>query len=66
MYQGKVDRILVVNSYLTKCKINNPNSSISKVTQKYLTQQINQTLTSNDNIRNIYNIFLPLSFLFFK
>jgi len=66
MYQEKVDRILVVNSYLTKCKVKNPNSSISRIAQRYLTQQINQTLTLNDTVEKIYNIFLPLSFLFFK
>jgi hypothetical protein len=66
MYQEKVDRILVVNSYLTRCKMRNPNSSISRITQKYLTQQINQTLNGN-NVQKIYNLFTPLlSFLFFK
>lgn len=49
MYQEKVNRILVINSYLIKCKIKNPNSSICKIAQKYLTHQINQTLTLNGN-----------------
>jgi hypothetical protein len=66
MYQERVDRILIVNSYLTKFNMKNPNSPISRVTQKYLTQQINQTLNGN-NVQNIYNLFTPLlSFLFFK
>jgi hypothetical protein len=64
MYQEKVDRILVINSYLTKCKINNPNSPVSKAAQKFLTRKINQTL--NDNKPKIYSIFPLLSFLFIR
>lgn len=64
MYQEKVDRILVLNKYLTKCKIENPNSSVSKAAQKYLTQQINQTLSGNK--QKMYSIFPLLSFLFIR
>lgn len=65
MYQEKVKTILIVNSYLTKCKMENPQSSISKVVQKYLTHQINKTLNI-DNNRKIYNVFPLLSFLFIR
>ena len=64
MYQEKVDRILVVNKYLTNCKIQNPNSPVSKAAQKYLTHQINQTL--NGNNQKMYNFFPLLSFLFIR
>lgn len=64
MYQEKVKTILIVNSYLTKCKMENPQSSISKVVQKYLTHQINKTL-NNDNNRNFYNVFPLLSFFIY-
>lgn len=57
MYQEKIDKILLVNNYLTKCKMQNPNSAISRVAQKYLTMQINQIL--NENEQKIYN-FLNL------
>ena len=65
MYQEKVKTILIVNSYLTKCKMENPQSSISKVVQKYLTYQINKTLNIDSN-RKIYNVFPLLSFLFIR
>jgi hypothetical protein len=64
MYQEKVKTILIVNSYLTKCKMENPQSSISRVVQKYLTHQINKTL--NDNNRKVYNVLPLLSFLFIR
>jgi len=64
MYQEKVDKILLVNSYLTKCKIQNPNSAISRAAQKYLTRQINQTL--NENKQKIYSFFPLFSFLFIR
>jgi hypothetical protein len=64
MYQEKVKTILIVNSYLTKCKMENQQSSISRVVQKYLTHQINKTL--NDNNRKVYNVLPLLSFLFIR
>lgn len=64
MYQEKVDKILLVNSYLTQCKIQNPNSTISRAAQKYLTRQINQTLSENK--QKIYNFFPLFSFLFIR
>jgi len=63
MYQEKVDKILLVNSYLTQCKIQNPNSTISRAAQKYLTRQINQTLSEK---QKIYNFFPLFSFLFIR
>jgi hypothetical protein len=63
MYQEKVKTILIVNSYLTKCKMENPQSSISRVVQKYSTHQINKTL--NDNNKKASNVFPLLSFFLF-
>lgn len=64
MYQEKMEKILLVNSYLTKCKIQNPNSSISRAAQKYLTRQINQTL--NVKKQSFYSFIPMFSFLFIR
>ena len=64
MYQEKIEKILLVNSYLTKCKIQNPNSSISRAAQKYLTRQINQTL--NGKKQSFYSFIPMFSFLFIR
>ena len=74
MYQEKMEKILLVNSYLTKCKIQNPNSSISRAAQKYLTRQINQTLKdiylctpkTNGKKQSFYSFIPMFSFLFIR
>ena len=64
MYQEKMEKILLVNIYLTKCKIQNPNSSISRAAQKYLTRQINQTLHGKK--QSFYSFIPMFSFLFIR
>jgi hypothetical protein len=63
MYK-EVDTILLVNSYLIKCKIKNPNSPISRAAQKYLTRKINQTL--NGKKQNLYYLFPIFSLIFIR
>lgn len=64
MYQEKVNAILLVNSYLTYCKMQDPNSQKVKNAQKYLTQKISQTLeTKNRTKSSLY--YIPFfTFLF--
>jgi len=66
--KGKVDSILLINSYLTYCKkSNNPNT---KVVQKYLTQVIDSSLNIkkvNQDRRGFGYLFLTLlSFLYLR
>jgi hypothetical protein len=64
MYQEKVNSILLVNSYLTYCKMKNPNSPNVKMAQKYLTVKIGQTLQTSRQKSKVFYNFLPfLSFL---
>lgn len=61
MYKDKVKSILLVNSYLIKCKMSNPASNVTKATQRYLTHQINQTLNKRDSR---FSMLIPLSLFF--
>ena len=58
MYQQKFNSILLINTYLTMCKIKKSNTS--KIVQKYLTHTIDQTLKSDSEKSNI-SIFSILS-----
>lgn len=64
MYKEKVNSILLVNSYLTYCKMKTPHSPNVKVAQKYLTKKIGQTLESKREAGKTFYNFLPfLTFL---
>jgi len=64
MYQEKMNTILLVNSYLTYCKMQDPNSQKVRNVRKYLTKKISQTLESKKT-QNSSFYFIPfLGFLF--
>ena len=63
MYKNKVRYILLINSYLIKYKITDPTSDLTKSTQRYLTQQINDTL---DRKENRFSLIYFALFLIFK
>lgn len=65
MYRENVNSILLVNSYLTYCKMKNPNSPNVKMAQRYLTTKIGQTLQTTSRVKSkvFYNFLTFLSFL---
>jgi hypothetical protein len=60
-----IESILIINRYLTCCKINEPNSKRTKLVQKYLTNKISKVLNSKTSKRNLfyYISILPLIFV---
>ena len=60
-----IETILIVNRYLTSCKISEPNSNKTKMVQKYLTSKISKTLNKRSNKNNIlyYLSIIPLIFI---
>ena len=60
-----IETILIVNRYLTCCKISEPNSNKTKMVQKYLTSKISKTLYKRNNKKSIlyYLSIIPLIFI---
>lgn len=60
-----IETILIVNRYLTCCKISEPNSNKAKMVQKYLTSKISKTLSKRNNKKSIlyYLSIIPLIFI---
>lgn len=44
MTKEQIDSILIVNSYFTKCKLENPLCHKTELARKYLTHQISKAL----------------------
>jgi hypothetical protein len=62
-----IESILLINRYLTCCKLNRPESKISKIAQRYLTTRISNILNrKNENrFEFLYHLTL-LPFLIFR
>jgi hypothetical protein len=56
MYQSSVDSILLINKYLTICKIDNPDSERTKLAQKYLTKKIHDILKAKNKSTTLKSI----------
>lgn len=62
-----IESILLINRYLTFCKLNRPESKISKIAQKYLTNRISNILNrKSDNRFGFLSNLILLPFLIFR
>jgi hypothetical protein len=66
MYKD-IESILIINKYLTCCKLNEPNSKKTKLVQKYLTSRISKILNNKETPkRNLLNYISILPIIFIK
>jgi hypothetical protein len=65
MYKD-IESILIINKYLTCCKLNEPNSKKTKLVQKYLTSRISKLLNKETPKRNLFNYISILPIIFIK
>ena len=62
-----IESILLINRYLTCCKLSKPESRISKIAQRYLTTRISNILNrENDNKFEFLSHLALLPFLIFR
>ncbi len=61
-----VQSILIVNDYLTICKLHDKKCTKSVLVRSYLNYKISQRLKSNRNQKNTSIFYLILGFLFIK
>ena len=64
MKKEDIDSILLANWYLTKCRIENPNSDRAELARKYLTKSVKNALSNKSNLYKT-KAFLFLSILTF-
>lgn len=62
-----IESILLINRYLTCCKLSRPESKISKIAQRYLTTRISNILNrENENRFEFFYHLTLLPFLIFR
>lgn len=55
-----IESILIVNKYLTCCKLQNPNSKRSQLLQRYLTSKISKMIDKKNNPKKSILYYLSI------